>query len=325
MTNIDRSKAETEARRNIAGTGRPTPFGEAINRYLGAANHSDPYAATPGRGGARPAGQAVRKPVTTTTVLVGADDSPCSTIAVDHAAVEAEMHGWALRIVNVRRDGAEEAGERLLCRLADRVHACSPSIAVTGRLAIGSDPARALLAEAGDAGLVVVGHRHGGAAAMVGRSVAAHVVRLHPGPVLVVRMPGGPVGSDWAARPLVVGVDGSEAARAATDFAFAEARVRGCEVVLLHVVGDGTNLAQQLDARTSVPIHHKIISGDPVAALIEASGHAAAMVIGRYHHGMFIPGTALGAATHLLPQRAHCPVFLVGSPLTRDGSRPWIR
>ncbi|GAA0504809.1 universal stress protein [Paractinoplanes deccanensis] len=281
-----------------------TRFGEAINRYLGAVGYPDPYAPAP-----RPAAHAAPAAPSTGLIVAGADETPAGFVAVDHAAVEAELRGWALRIVNVRRPGAGDAGARLLDRLSERVRTGSPAVAVTTRLVIGPDPARALLAEAGEAGLVVVGHRHGATATTFGRSVADRVARQHAGPVLLVRMP---AGSAWPARPLIVGVDGSPPARASLEFALAEARVRGCEVVVLHVVGDGSDLARRLDTRSPVPVHHKIIQGDPLAELIEASGRAAAVVIGRHHHGVLLPGTALSAAAHLLPQRALCPVFMVG-------------
>jgi nucleotide-binding universal stress UspA family protein len=239
------------------------------------------------------------------------DDDPISYIAVDHAAIEAELHGWALRIVHVQRGGKDDAGERLLRRLTDRVHASAPSTPVTGRLLVGSDPAQQLLAEAADAALLVVGHRHGATATAFGRSVADRVGRQHSRPVLVVRMPGWPVGPDWGTRPIVVAVDDSAPSRAAVEYALAEAKVRGCDVTVLHLAGDGTNIAHRLDTRSAVPVHHKIISGDPVTALIEASDKAAAVVIARHGHGA-VPGHLLTAASHVLPHRAHCPVFQVG-------------
>ncbi|GIF45365.1 universal stress protein [Actinoplanes xinjiangensis] len=307
MTNIDRTTAETEARRHTADLRRPTRFGDAINRYLGAVGYPDPHTAVPVIAG-YPDTPALPD---AGVVVVGVDDDPISHIAVDHAAIEAELHGWALRLVHVRRSGKDEAGERLLHRLTDRVHASAPSTPVTSRLVLGSDPAQQLLTEAADAGLLVVGHRHGATATAFGRSVADRVGRQHSGPVLVVRMPGWPVGPEWGTRPIVVAADDSAPSRAAVEYAFAEAKVRGCDVTMLHLAGDGTNIAHSLDSRSAVPVHHKIISGDPVTALIEASDKAAAVVIARHGHGA-VPGRLLTAASHVLPHRAHCPVFQVG-------------
>ncbi|KUL23495.1 universal stress protein [Actinoplanes awajinensis] len=304
MKNLDRFRAETVARRD-PGSNR---FGEMINRYLGAVSYPDPYAVVPVK---TTAGAPVTTTVTDGTVLVGVDDSPISSIAVDHAAIEAELHGWALRLVNVRRTGADEAGESLLRRLTDRVHASAPAVVVSSRLAVGAHPAQLLLAAAGDADLLVVGHRHGATSTALGRSVADRVGRHHAGPVLVVRMPGWPAGPEFGARPLVVAVDGSAPARAAAEFAYAEARVRGCDVTQLHIVGDRMDLARRLEDRDGVRVHHRIMSGDPASALLAESARAAAVVIGRSRHEVIVP-TLLGPAAHLLPQRALCPVFLVG-------------
>jgi nucleotide-binding universal stress UspA family protein len=310
MTNIDRPRTEGEARRQASTAWRPTRYGEAINRYLGAAGYPDPYVVTPVATGARTAVAGTEPVKAAGFVLVGVDDSPISCLAADHAAIEAELHGWALRLVNVRR-GAVDAGEQLLHRLTDRVHACTRSTPVTSRLLTGPDPAQQLLAAAADAALVVVGHRHGATTTALGRSVADRVGRQHTGPVLVVRMPGWPVGAEWGARPVVVAVDSSAPSRAAAEFALAEAKVRGCDVTMLHLAGDGTNLAHRLETRADVTVHHRIISGDPVEALVEASGRAGAVVIGRHGHGVR-PGALLTAGAHVLPQRALCPVFLVG-------------
>ncbi|GIF12876.1 universal stress protein [Actinoplanes teichomyceticus] len=305
MRNIEQFRDETAARRTMGGVNH---FGDMINRYLGAVSYPDPYAAAPARA---PAAKRAAATLTAGTVLVGVDDSLISTVAVDHAAIEAELHGWALRLVTIQHTGADEAGETLLRRLTDRVHASAPAVPVTSRLTVGARPAPVLLATAADADLLVVGHRHGAATTALGRSVADRVCHGHPGPVLVVRMPDWPAGPEFGTRPLAVAVDGSPAARVAEEFAYAEARVRGCEVTLLHVVGDRMDLARRQETRDGVPVHHRIVSGDPVSALVEESARAAAVVIARHRHDV-LNRTLLGPATHVLPQRALCPVFLVG-------------
>lgn len=288
-------------------SGTSNRFGEMINRYLSAVSYPDPYAVVPVR---TPAAVPAVK-ATTGTVLVGVDDSPISCVAVDHAAIEAELHGWALHLVTVRRGGADETGETLLRRLTERVQASAPSVPVNSELADGAHPARLLMAAAGDTDLLVVGHRHGATSTALGRSVADQVARRHHGPVLVVRMPGWPAGRDFGRKPLAVAVDGSATARTAVDFAYAEARARGCDVTMLHVVGDRMDLARRLEINDGVKVRHRIIAGDPVAALIEESGRAAAVVVARHQHDV-LDRTLLGPAVHLLPQRAYCPVFLVG-------------
>ncbi|GLY08721.1 hypothetical protein Acsp01_91000 [Actinoplanes sp. NBRC 101535] len=178
---------------------------------------------------------------------------------------------------------------------------------VSARLAVGAVPAQTLLEEARGAALLVVGHRHGATSTALGRSVADRVGREHPGPVLVVRMPGWPVGAEFGRRPLVVAVDSSESSRVAVGFALAEAGSRVCDVTVLHVVGDRAGLVGRGEERGGVPVHHRVLSGDPAAVLVEESGRAAAVVIGR--HGV---GSVLSPAVRMLQERAYCPVFLVG-------------
>jgi nucleotide-binding universal stress UspA family protein len=305
MRDIHDVTAEAAARRHTGATTQPTRFADVINRYLGAAHYPDPYAVRPLPA---PVPRIPAPHPTSGFVLAGVDDSPISCIAADHAAIEAELHGWDLRFVTVRRTGADENGKELLRRLTDRVRAGTSTVAVTGDLAVGANPAQVLLTEASGAGLLVVGHRHGATTTALGRSVADRVARHHPGPVLVVRIPGRPVGAEFGERPLVAAVDGSAPAREAAEFALAEARARGCDLHLLHVVGDQADLSRRLEIRDGVPVRHRIISGDPTTALIEESGRAAAIVVGRCRQG----GSVLRPAAGVLTQRALCPVFLVG-------------
>jgi nucleotide-binding universal stress UspA family protein len=171
MGDLDSYRTQQDARRDGAVQVTPTRFGEAINRYLGAVGYRldepVPAAAATGRPAARAAVAA--------GVVVGVDDTPASYTAVDHAAIEAGLRGWDLRIVHVQHPGglrpsSRDAGARLLERLTDRVHAYSPSVPVSCRLMVGT-AAQLLLHHAGNAGLVVVGHRHSTVGATFGLSV----------------------------------------------------------------------------------------------------------------------------------------------------------
>ncbi|GIE29719.1 hypothetical protein Ait01nite_027640 [Actinoplanes italicus] len=308
MSDLSNFKAETEARRHAGAVLRENRFSQVINRYLGAVNYPDPYAVRP-----LPAPISELPPAIEARgfVLAGVDDSPISFVAADHAAIEAELHGWDLRLLTVRHRAADDTGPALLQRLTERVHASSATVAVSSAIVVAPSPAPVLIAEADGAALAVVGHRHGATTTALGRSVADRLARHHRGPVLLVRMPGWPGGADFGRRPMVAAVDGSAPAREAVDFALAEARVRGCELTLLHVVGDRMDLARRLETRDGVPVHHRILSGDPIAALIEESGRAAAIVVGRYRRGGR-SGSLLRPAAAQLAQNARCPVFLVG-------------
>lgn len=196
-----RHRSQLEASHAAATRTGSTRYGEAVNRYLGAAGYR---LTEPVRGG--PATQG-----TAGVIAVGVDDTPTSYTATDHAAIEAGLRGWDLRIVHVqpsggRRSAARDEGARLLEQLMDRVHAYSPAVPVTCRLEAGP-AASGLLTAAATANLVVVGHRHSSAGAAFGLSVGDRVAAGHTGPVLIVRVPGWPPGPEFGSRPIVVGAE----------------------------------------------------------------------------------------------------------------------
>jgi nucleotide-binding universal stress UspA family protein len=318
MNELDRLKTEAEARHRIGEPHRATRYSDAVTRYLGAANYRDlnlMAADIPARQtvvSPRPAEPETRQ--TKGIVLVGVDDSPASYIAVDHAAIEAEIRGCDLRLMHIQhaivRSDVRDRGARLLERMTERVKGCSPTLAVTSRLATG--PATAtLLSESCEADLVVVGHRHSAAGTAFGRTVGEHVASHHKGPVLVVRVPGWPPGPDFATRPIVVGVDDSAATGVAIDFAIAEARLRQCDVIMLDTTGAHRHPGERLERSEDIVIHHRVIGADPVSELLSASGHAAALVVGRHGRGG-LADTPLGSVTRTMIQRADCPVFVLG-------------
>jgi nucleotide-binding universal stress UspA family protein len=246
-------------------------------------------------------------------VVAAVDDSPASFIAADHAAIEAELHGWQLHLVHVRQTAAPRSepdpDAALLEQLTDRVHARSRTVPVTSSVRVGVAVAT-LLAEAKNADLVVVGSRHGTAGAVLGRTVGGPVAAHHPGPVMVVRVPGWPPGPEFPRQPIVVGDDQSPVAAQAVRFARAEARVRGCDLIVLEVAADRVQAPEdRTETVDGVTEHHRRITGDAQAALAAASRRAAAIVVGRGGYGF--SGAALGPVARSLIQRAHCPVFVV--------------
>jgi nucleotide-binding universal stress UspA family protein len=308
MSDLDRLRTERQAR-DRSGDRATTRYGDAINRYLGATGYRETCSVDREEMAAeentRPYG----------VVLAGVDETPTSYTAVDHAAIEAELRGWDLRLLHVQRGGGalyptRDAGARLLQRVTDRVHAYSPSVAVTSRLAVGA-AAPLLISDAHDVSLLVVGHRHSAAGRAFGLSVGDRVAAHHTGPVLVVRVPGWPPGPDFGARPIVAGVDGAVATKQVIDFAVAEARVRGSEVILLHATGGDRTLEDRVDDVDGVVVHRRFLPGDAQAAMIAASGTAAAVVVGRRGPGGFA-GSLLGSVSRAMVRHAHCPVFLLG-------------
>jgi nucleotide-binding universal stress UspA family protein len=300
MSHLEDRRTEAHARHGTATTA-PTRYGEVINRYLSVTGYREPAAAPS------------RMALATGTVLVGVDETPTSYTAVDHAAAEAELRGWGLRMMHVQHsyelsEASRGAAARLLEHMTDRVHAYMPDVPVTSRIAIGA-AAPLLLSDAHDANLVVVGHRHRATGTAFGLSVAERVAAHHTGPAMVVRVPGWPPGPGFGARPLVVGVD-ARTPPEVVRFAVEEARARGCELVVLHA-GTGAVPAGHLPDSGGVVVHERLVSGDPVAALLDTSERAAAVVVGRRGPGGFA-GALLGSVSRAMVQRAQCPVFLVG-------------
>lgn len=306
MNDLDKHRIEMDSRRRAAELGHATRYSEAVDRYLGATAYrlGEPHPTAP------------PTPARTSTgvVLVGVDETPTSYTALDHAAIEAELRGWDLHVLHVQRPGglrppSRDAGARLLERLTDRVHAYSPSLAVTSRLAVGS-AAPQLLAEAGPASLVVVGHRHGTAGTAFGVSVGDRVAAQHPGPVMIVRVPGWPPGPEFGRRPIVVGADELGLTSPAARFALAEAKARGCELVVLHAQV-GVTPAARSEIVGGIVVHHRTIAEEPSSALLDHSNRAAALVLGR-RGSSGSPVALLGSVSRTMLQRAYCPVFLVG-------------
>ncbi|GIF02702.1 universal stress protein [Actinoplanes siamensis] len=297
MSDLGNYRAQQQARHRAGGSDRTNAYGEVINRYLGSFSYADPYAPPAPHVPPAPAPPAG-------TVVVGVDDLPNSHVVTDLAAIEAELSGAALLIVHA---GVPARDDRLLRRLTGRVHEFAPEVPVSGRVTAGAGAVEVLLAEAAATDLLVVGHRHGAARGVLGRSVADRVAARHPGPVLVVREAGWPPGPELAARPLVAGVEGSAASRRAAEFAVREAGVRGCDVVQLRVAAQPGETPDRTELVGAVRVRNRTVAGNPAEELVSASAHAAAIVVGR------APGrTRLGPVSRALLHHAHCPVFLVG-------------
>lgn len=138
---------------------------------------------------------------------------------------------------------------------------------------------------------------------------------------------------------IVVGVDGSAEAERATQWAIAEARLRGDKVVLVHawqfpgvamttyaaeslpVFGraDLEQLAADVLARSATAaaafdpeaeIETRLVEGHPGSALADASRAARMLVVGSRGLGGF-KGMLLGSVSTSCAHHAQCPVVIV--------------
>ncbi|MBA2948807.1 universal stress protein [Streptomyces sp. PSKA28] len=263
-------------------------------------------------------------------VVVGVDGSSSSLAAVEEAAREAQRRRAELRVVHafswpVRPMYAPldpSPLNRLVNEAAQRARSVAPEVEVSEAMVTG-DAVAVLEAESRAADLVVVGPRGmGGFIGMLLGSTAVSLAAHSQCPVMVVREE--PAG----AGPIVLGVDGSPVSGKAVDFAFAEAALRGAEIVAVHAwlpdyapVGTGAESAERLLAhalagRTArypdVTVRQEVVSGETREVMIEASKTAQLVVVGARGRGGFA-GLLLGSVSQAVLHHAHCPVAVVRS------------
>lgn len=173
-----------------------------------------------------------------------------------------------------------------------------------------------LLAEAGDAAMIVVGSTGFMAMSRLATGSTAMEVAIRADvPVVVVR-PGLPDAAPGpSAGRVVVGVDGTPLSEAAIRFAFAEAHDRECGITVLHAVDREDDRAagetvlagfadRSPDVRTVVRV------GLTSRVLIDESAGAELLVVGsRGRAGL--SGMLLGSVSQAVVHRAHCPVAVV--------------
>ncbi len=279
----------------------------------------------------------------TPPVVAGVDGSPDSERAVDWAFAEAGRLGCRLHLVfalpvlvddpaapEVRPTMSALGHEFLADAAARRPGDFEGEVTKT---VIAAPAAPGLVDASTRASMVVVGSRgHGGFAGLIMGSVSQHVARHARCPVAVVREPADP-GSDR----IVVGVDYSDPARAAMEFAVDLAPAAHASVSAIRawqervVVGADALLAVPqfspdrgaeeqalLDAwlangraaRPDVPVAAEAVEGHPARVLCRASAQARAVVVGCRGRGAFA-GLLLGSTSQEVLHHAHCTVVVV--------------
>lgn len=145
-------------------------------------------------------------------------------------------------------------------------------------------------------------------------------------------------------KTIVVGIDGSDEARAALSWAVDEARLRHAGLRVVHAwtvtpmlvpaaafgaVGGAfpapsddavledenrelldSAVAAILDGEQDVPVEKILVRGSPVPALLEAAEDAELLVVGSRGLGGFA-GLLLGSVSDQLAHHASCPVVIV--------------
>lgn len=288
-------------------------------------------------------------------ILLGVDPREQSIPALVWAADEAVRRGLALRLVvavppahdGLRYDAlAHQSALRLRAESAianaqDLVRELHGGLR-TATERVNGLPATVLRDMAAHAALVVVGSRRLGRAAEMfsESSVVVPLTARADCPVVVVRAP-----EHTAVHPptLVVGVDGSDSARAAVAFAVEEASLREARlravwawppsVLARDDLDEGLAERRRLLAESvagwaerypDVAISQEVLRGHPVEQLALASQESLALIVGRRGRGGY-SGMRLGSTVHGLLHRAMCPVITVPLPQHegRTGDSAW--
>jgi nucleotide-binding universal stress UspA family protein len=288
-------------------------------------------------------------------IIVGVDGSEQSQAALGWAIGQVELvdadlvlaHTWnpdsyatpamAGAVPDMIQAGAlnDEAEELAQAWLDDLVTATAArtTASVSGVLASGS-PAGHILDLSAEAIMVVVGSRgRGGLRSAVLGSTSQQITHHAQCPVVVVRD-----SAAAAANQVVVGVDGSPASLVALGEAFAQAKLRGASLLMVHawstsfagtlVISDqyfdrvrasevdegwallNQSLAELQATDQSVEIIERLEQGSPAAAIIEASKEAVLTVVGSRGRGGFA-GLVLGSVSGSVLAHADSAVMVV--------------
>ncbi|MCP9988993.1 MULTISPECIES: universal stress protein [Streptomyces] len=286
----------------------------------------------------------------TRAITVGVDGSAEGLAAADWAAREAVLRGVPLRVVHAwlwqpldvplvqDRTVQAEAAEAVLEEARARVAGEHPDLDLTAEV-VSRTAVAALLAEAGDAEMLVLGSRgHGALAGFLVGSYGQQVIAAATRPVVSVRAwesgTGQPAGGE-----VVVGQQGTpEESGAVLGFAFEAAAVRGAAVRAvrawtlpsLYAYSPGSlyladeagglapfekealaeALAPWRERFPEVPVVEHVEAGSAGQVLLSALGDARLLVVGRRARRGPV-GARIGSVAHAALHHATCPVAVV--------------
>jgi nucleotide-binding universal stress UspA family protein len=284
-------------------------------------------------------------------IIIGVDESAAAAAALVWGHEHARAHGrpatalmaWSLRDqhpldpdATFDPDYGGADSRRDLAAIVQRALGAD-AVAVSQRTVRGG-PVSQLVEASATADLVVVGARgSGGFHSLLLGSVSRRVLHGARCPVAVIR-----AATASPDGPIVVGVDGSAAGRAALKWAIAEARVRAAPLVALHAwqmnhAADGyappypdpetmekcaralleREVAIQDTTGLRVTPELQVVRQRPAAALVESSAGASLVVVGGRGRRA-VGGLPLGSVSDQVAHHAEAPTVVVPD----SGSRP---
>lgn len=258
-------------------------------------------------------------------IVVGYDGTPDADGALDWAVRTATLTARRLEVVIVGSDMDPVVGhfreqhDRLVSAWQQGARSRLDGAGVASwDVAVRRGPAVPVLLAAGaGAGLLVVGSRgHGLVLGSLTGSVSQHVARHATCPVVVVRPPAQP-----DAQQIVVGVDGSDGARAALRFACARAVDTGEPVVVVHAyrASGGTAQAERLLAEVAgaaladcpgIDLTTMAVAAPADRVLSDLGAGSSLVVVGSRGRDAFTE-LLLGSVAQEVLRRAGCPVAVV--------------
>lgn len=295
-------------------------------------------------------------------VVVGIDDAGTSNDAVDWASAEAATRGCPLHVVHAfhppmhadpygfiptidSRFTARAGAEAMLGEAVARARSVAADVEVSPLLLLGT-PARALLDEAQQACLLVLGSRGlRGLRGLLAGSVCVQVATHAPCPVVVIGAPRCARDPGRSPSRVVVGVDATQSCTPAVGFAFQAARQRGIPLLAVHAwtpdppadlegISVRPALAETLARRTleraldrwqpeftDVPVHTALVRGDPEHALIAQSRGAALLAVGTRGRGQVL-GTVLGSVSQAILHHGDRPLAIIRHDRSRQAQSP---
>jgi hypothetical protein len=245
-----------------------------------------------------------------------------------------EPGGLGTYAVERQVEAIKDEHEGFVHRAVERATAAERHVPIESELVLGS--ASIVLAHsAGSRGVLVVGSTgHSGRLADIVGSTATAV--CHHAAVPVVVVPASTSRRENSMKKIVVGIDGSEAARDALRWAYEEARLAGAELVILHCwdypyseVADGTEdvrRTMERDAtgqlrsasaalveqatRDGIVVTPKLVEKTAAQALVDEAGGADLVVVGSRGRGG-LSSLLLGSVSRAVVQHSPCPVAVI--------------
>lgn len=278
-------------------------------------------------------------------IVVAIDRSSANAAALRWAAAEALLRNLPLTLVHVlnpifidRHDARlrarirrwrEYRGRRLLAETKATVAEITRLDSERVHTELRFGPTLSALNDvSNDASMLVVGSRfHGSVGGRRLRSVSAGLCSSAHCPVVVVHGGGG----DLSSRPVIVGIDGSEASERAIAIAFDEASRRRVRLVAVHVWSDvgifpllgmdwhvdrdqadevlGERLAGWQERYPDVVVERRVYCDRPAHWLVEAARQGGLVVVGSHGRGA-ITSLALGSVATAVAESVDVPVIV---------------